>query len=65
MAVNTGIQGFFLENLEASNLAAFLPDEINYLTLKTSSFKAGQLSLKLNKWRKLTSDAEVLTTVAG
>ncbi len=42
-----------------------MPDVINYFKLKTESFKAGQISLKLTEWQKITSDTEVLCTVAG
>ena len=38
---------------------------INYFTQRTNSFKAGQLSCRLNEWRNVTSDSEVLQTVCG
>ena len=42
-----------------------MPNVINYFTLKTASFKAGQMSRRLCEWRKITSDAEFLSIVAG
>ena len=54
-----------LINLQVRNLAESLPDLLTFFNLKTAGFKAGQISLKLTKWRKITSDAEVLCTVAG
>lgn len=33
--------------------------------MKANNFKAGQLLRKLSEWRRIISDAEVLTTVAG
>ena len=64
MAVNTADESIF-KTLQVSKLAENMPNVINYFTLKTDSFKAGQLSRTLCEWRKITSDAEVLCTVAG
>ena len=38
-----------------------MPDVKNYFKLKTESFKAGQISIKLTEWQKITSDTEVHT----
>ena len=42
-----------------------MPEVISYFVQKTECFTAGQLSYRLNEWRKLTSDSEVLNTVCG
>ena len=54
-----------LINLQVRNLAESLPDLLTFLSLKTAGFKAGQISLKQTEWLKITSDAEVICTVAG
>ena len=64
MAVTTADESIF-KTLQVSNLAEKMPNVINYFTLKTASFKAGQLSHRLCEWRKITSDVEVLRKVAG
>ncbi len=64
VAVNTA-QNSVLCNLQVSNLPELMPDVINYFKLKTESFKAGQISLKLTESQKIISDTEVLCTVAG
>ena len=54
-----------LNNLQVKNLSDSLPALINYFELKTRKFKAGQISHKLTEWQKVTSDTEILSTVAG
>ena len=54
-----------LNQLTVSNLKASMPEVISYFVQKTECFTAGQLSYRLNEWRKLTSDSEVLNTVCG
>ena len=58
------VQNSVLNNLQVSTLAELMPALVSYCRLKTETFKAGQNSLKLPEWRKITSDAEVLCTVA-
>ena len=59
------VQNIVLNNLQVSTLAELMPALVSYCQLKTETFKAGQISLKLPEWRKITSGAEVLCTVAG
>ena len=58
-------QNSVLYNLQVNNLLELMPDVINYFKLKTESFKASQISLKLTEWQKITSNTELLCTVAG
>ena len=39
-------------------------DFLKFFSLKIACFKAGQISLTVTEWRKITSDTEVLCTVA-
>ena len=64
MALNTADKSIF-KTLQVSKSAENTPNVMNYFTLKTASFKAGQLSRGLCEWRRITSDKEVLRTVAG
>ena len=36
-----------------------------YLRVKHGGFQAGQIKTKLNNWKRMTSDPEVLETVKG
>ena len=54
-----------LQHLEVSEYAAYIPALVDFFRSKVSSFHAGQISSHLCIREDLTSDPEILETVAG
>ena len=54
-----------LDNLQVNNLVLFESNMKHIFANKVQSFRGGQLTHFLGKWKELTSDSEVLNCVRG
>ena len=50
---------------QVSDIENYIPALKTYLWAKHERFQAGQIKTKLNNWKRMTSDPEVLETVKG
>jgi len=54
-----------IPTLTVSDFNSALPQYVEYCRFKANTFRAGQIVDKLDHWKTLTSDREILDTVTG
>ena len=54
-----------LSQIQVSQYEALVPSLIKYFENKVANLKAGQLNISYSAWKELTSNPEILETVAG